>query len=65
MTTKKKYFLDTSGQLYKITLVVTACTKPLQAQARSNPNTKRRLGHGAPPLAKELLATVSYWESSW
>lgn len=56
MTTKKKYFLDTAGQQYKITLVVTACTKPLQAQARSNPSTERRLGHGAPPLALR-----SYW----
>lgn len=34
MTAKKKYILGTARQLYKITLVVTACTKPLQAQAR-------------------------------
>lgn len=43
----------------EFTATVVACTKPVQAQARINPNMERRVGPIIPPLSVEHIAIVS------
>lgn len=43
-------------------MVVAACRKPVQAQARPNASMVRGVGHTVLPLAVKLLGTVSCWK---
>lgn len=37
-------------------MVMTACTRPVQAEAGQQPSMARDIGHKVPPLAQGLLA---------
>ena len=45
--------------MYKLTVVIATRIKPVQAQARMNHRIERGVGHTIPPLAVEILATIS------
>lgn len=50
-------YLDTAGKLYyEVTAIVTACMRPVQAQARQDPNMERRGGF------ESYTSLSSYWQ---
>ena len=64
----KRCFLNTIGQLLKeLTIIVTACTRPEQDQARQNPSVDGRGDREVLSQAEELLVIErsSEWESQF
>lgn len=47
---------------FELTVVITACTEPVKAQARINPSRKMGDGHKIPPIDMKLLVIVRYWQ---
>lgn len=47
---------------YELKAIVAVHTRPLQPQARRNPDIERGGGHWVPSVAEELLAFDSCWE---
>jgi hypothetical protein len=47
---------------YEVTDIVTACTRPVQVQARPSFSMEREVKHTIPALAVEQMAVVSSWE---
>ena len=46
-----------------LTVIVTASTRPVRAQARQKPRLDEGSGHKVPPVAEQLLAFFDFWES--
>lgn len=46
---------------YELKIFVTAFIRPGKDQARENPSVEGGVAQEVPPIAKELLATSSYW----
>jgi hypothetical protein len=60
MTPRKQLlWTQQKSDTYGLTAVVTACTRPIQAQTRSDVSTERGARIEIPPPALKLLAIVT------
>ena len=62
LSNRSVFWLQQGSWTYEFTVVVAACTRPVQTQARPNPSMHRGVRNEVPGLAKELLAVTSYWQ---
>lgn len=46
----------------RVAVIVTACVRPMQSQARPNIGVGMEVGHRIPFSAMELLVVVSCWK---
>lgn len=63
MTTRKQELLNTQGSCtYELKVLFTVCERPVQLQARPNPNMEtwgHGVGHTVSPLDEELLEVAN------